>query len=114
MTRLRRRNRQLNCEALESRQLLSGYYIVNAFSGKVLDDPGFSTSNGAVIQQFQLNGGANQRWNLVPLANGNFEVFNAFSGKVLDDPAFSTANGTDIQQYQLNGGANQQWKLLPA
>jgi hypothetical protein len=30
MTRVRRRNYQLNCEALESRQVLSGYYIVNA------------------------------------------------------------------------------------
>ena len=46
MSRVRRRNYQLNCESLESRQLLSGYYIVNASSGKVLDDPNFSTSNG--------------------------------------------------------------------
>ena len=53
LTRVRRRNHQLNCEALESRQLLSGYYVVNESSGKVLDDPNFSTSNGAVIQQFQ-------------------------------------------------------------
>ena len=110
--RARRRNHRLNCEALESRQLLSGYYIVNASSGKVLDDPAFSTSNGAVIQQFQPNGGANQRWNLVSLPNGNYEVVNAYSGKVLDDPAFSTSNGTLIQQYQLNGGLNQQWKLV--
>ena len=110
--RARRRNHRLNCEALESQQLLSGYYIVNASSGKVLDDPAFSTSNGAVIQQFQPNGGANQRWNLVSLPNGNYEVVNAYSGKVLDDPAFSTSNGTLIQQYQLNGGLNQQWKLV--
>jgi hypothetical protein len=61
MTRVRRRNHRLNCEALESRQLLSGYYIVNAASGKVLDDPGFSTSNGTPIDQWQLNGGANQQ-----------------------------------------------------
>ena len=84
--------------------MLSGYYIVNAASGKVLDDPAFSTSNGAVIQQYQLNGGANQQWDLVPLNDGNYEVVNAYSGKVLDDPAFSTSNGTLIQQYQLNGG----------
>ena len=60
-------NHRLNCEALESRQLLSGYYIVNASSGKVLDDPSFSTSNGTLIQQYQLNGEANQQWDLVPL-----------------------------------------------
>jgi hypothetical protein len=38
LNRVRRRNHQLNCEALESRQLLSGYYIVNQASGKVLDN----------------------------------------------------------------------------
>jgi hypothetical protein len=45
-TRVRRRKHQPNCEALEGRQLLSGYYVINTFSGKVLDDPGSSTSNG--------------------------------------------------------------------
>jgi hypothetical protein len=67
MTRVRQRKYQLNCEALESRQLLSGFYIVNAASGKVLDDPNFSTANGTHIQQFQLNGGLNQQWRLVPV-----------------------------------------------
>src|SRR5262249_40348367 len=76
--------------------------IVNASSGEVLDDPAFSTSNGTLIQQYQLNGGTNQQWKIVALSNGNDEVFNAYSGKVLDDPAFSTSNGTLIQQYQLN------------
>ena len=48
INRVRRRNHQLNCEALESRQMLSGWtcYIVNEASGKVLDDPGGSLSNG--------------------------------------------------------------------
>ncbi len=39
-----RRNQRLNCEALEGRQMLSGFYIVNECSGKVLDDPDFSTA----------------------------------------------------------------------
>src|SRR5271166_6069215 len=98
MTRVRRRNHQLNCEALESRQLLSGYYIVNEASGKVLDDPAFSTSNGAVIDQWQLNGGANQQWNVVPQKDGRFELVNVSSSKALTDPNFSKSNGTIIQQ----------------
>ncbi len=110
MARVRRRNHRLNCEALESRQLLSGYYLVNEASGNVLDDPGGSTSNGAVIDQWQLNGGANQQWDLVALADGNDAIVNASSDKVLDDPDFSTSNGTPIQLYQPNGGLNQQWK----
>ena len=33
LTRVRRRNQRLNCEALEGRQLLSGYYFVDVYSG---------------------------------------------------------------------------------
>ena len=109
MTRVRRRNHPLNCEALEGRQLLSAYYIVNAASGKVLDDPGGSTSNGTPIDQWQLNGGANQQWNLVRLPNGNYAIVNEASGKVLDDPSFSTNDGTGMIQWSRKAGPNQQW-----
>src|SRR5580704_12414271 len=111
MTRPRRRNHQLTCEALESRQLLSGYYIVNAASGKVLDDPDFSKSDGAVIQQYQLNGGANQKWDLVPLEDGYDELVNEYSGAVLTDPDFSTSNGTTIIQLHGSGCLNEEWSL---
>jgi hypothetical protein len=87
------------------RQLLSGFYIVNDYSGQVLDNSA-STSNGAVIQQFQLYGGTTQRWDLVGLGNGNYAIFNEFSGKVLGDPGFSTNNGTGIIQWDWNGGLN--------
>ena len=86
-------------------------YVVNASSGKVLDDPNSSTSNGtnrAVAAQARTN----QQWTFVPLADGNDLIVNASSGKVLDDPNSSTSNGTGIIQYQLNGGTNQQWKLV--
>jgi hypothetical protein len=110
-THARRHNHQPNCEALEGRQLLSGYYVINTFSGKVLDDPGFSTRNGVQMDQWQLNGGANQRWNFVGLSNGNYAIVNAYSGKVLGDPGYSTRNGTGIVQWQWNGGLNEQWQL---
>jgi hypothetical protein len=61
MTLVRRRNYRLDCEALESKQLLAGFYIVNAASGQVLNNE-FSNSIGAAIQQFQLYGGTTQRW----------------------------------------------------
>ena len=51
INRVRRRNHQLNCEALEGRQMLSGYYLINASSGKVLDEPGGSPL-GANIDQY--------------------------------------------------------------
>ena len=90
-TRARRRNQRLNCEALEGRQMLSGFYLINMESGLALDDTNFSTSNGNLIQQWQPTGGANQRWNLVSLPDGNDEIVNAYSGKVLDDTNWSTS-----------------------
>jgi hypothetical protein len=59
VTRVRRRDLRLNCEALDSRQLLSAYYIVNEASGKVLGDPGPSTliqdmGSGSVTQEWRL------------------------------------------------------------
>ena len=74
LNRVRRRNHPLNCEALESRQLLSAYYIVNLDSGKVLDNSGFSTSSGTPIDQWQFYGGANQQWNLIKQPNGTDEI----------------------------------------
>jgi len=97
------------CEDLEGRQLL--LTITNVYSGKVLDDTGFSTRNGTLIQQWQSNGGLNQQWNLVPLRDGNFEIQNVYSGKVLDDTGFSKRNGTPIQQWQWNNTLNQEWKV---
>jgi hypothetical protein len=50
MTRTSRRKFQARCECLEGRQLLSGTYIINAYSGKVIEDPGFSTANGQDVR----------------------------------------------------------------
>src|SRR5262249_43935508 len=120
MTRVRRRNHPLNCEALEGRQLLSvtQYYIVNAASGKVLDDPGGTTSNGAFIDQWQLNGAVNQKWIIQkdftdPNGQTVDLIVNGDSGKVLDDPSYSTNRGTGVIQYQEQSGfrENQDWIL---
>jgi hypothetical protein len=108
MTRVRRRDHRPDCEALEGRQLLSGYYIVNEASGKVLDDPGASLNNFAVIDQWQLNGAFNQRWDLVQQPGGDYEIRNEASDLVLDN-SLSTIAGTNIDQFQPYGYSNQQW-----
>jgi hypothetical protein len=45
------------------------FKLVNRLSGKVLDDTGFSQSNGTLIQQWTYLGGANQQWRFVPVPN---------------------------------------------
>ena len=87
------------------------YKIVSVSSGKVLDVPNFAAGNGALIQQFQDDGGANQHWQILPAGNGVYKIVSASSGKVLDVPDFAADNRI-IQQFQDNGGANQRWRLV--
>ncbi len=112
LTRVRRRNHQLNCEALESRQLLSGYYIVNAASGKVLDDPGASTSNGpssisGSSTAGPTSGGTSSRWGTAPtLRNPQRGQRPGARQQLLHhgrDPHRSVSGST-------NGDLNQQWQ----
>jgi hypothetical protein len=89
--------------------MLSGYYIVNEASGKVLDNS-LSTINGTPIDQWQLYGGSNQQWNLVPLPNGTYEIQNAQSGMALT--ATSGSEGYSIVQDQWLGGyLTQEWTV---
>ena len=41
------------------------FVIMSVSSGKVLDVPAFSTQDGTTIDQWDLNGGDNQHWQLV-------------------------------------------------
>ena len=43
--------------------------ILNVQSGKSLDVTNFSVANGALLQQFDYLGGANQQWQFVPVVN---------------------------------------------
>ena len=88
------------------------YFVHNAYSGDVLEDPESSTANGEVMEQNSLvPGGVNELWLFVPLADGNDLIVNQASGLVLGDPGYSYSNGTPIIQWQLNDGLNEQWQI---
>jgi hypothetical protein len=74
----------------------------------VLDVTGGSRDNGANVQQYPWNGGANQRWRGRG-PNNNFELVNVNSGKCLDVQGSGNVNNTNIIQYDCNGGSNQRW-----
>ena len=46
------------------------YRIYNKTSGKALDVKGGNAMNGAIIQLYQSNGGANQQWKLIDRGAG--------------------------------------------
>jgi len=88
-----------------------GWVITSLHSGKVLDVTGVSKENGAPIQQWEYNGGGNQRWIPEHVGGGTYRMVAAHSGKVLDVSAFSKASGAPIIQWDWHGGANQRWIL---
>jgi chitinase len=87
------------------------YYVANRYSGLVLDDTNWSTSNGTLIQQWsEVSGQTNQQWRFVPTGDGYYYIQNNYSGLVLDDTNWSTSNGNQIQQWsKVSGQSDQEW-----
>ena len=80
--------------------------VVGGASGRCLDVPNLSTSNGTQLQLWDCNGGSNQRWTYT--ANKQLMVY---GNKCLDASGKGTTNGTPVIIYDCNGGSNQQWNL---
>jgi chitinase len=80
----------------------TGNTYVGAGSGKCIDDPNSSTTNGTQMEIWGCNGGANQKLNAT---GGTLQVM----GKCLDAPKGATANGTIVEIWGCNGGANQKF-----
>ncbi|MFC4535414.1 glycoside hydrolase family 27 protein [Sphaerisporangium dianthi] len=77
--------------------------LVSAASGRCLDVPNSSTTNGTQPVIWDCNGQANQRWTF------SGQTIQAL-GKCLDAPNGATA-GSKVQIWDCNGGTNQQWTL---
>jgi hypothetical protein len=82
---------------------VTGPITAGVSGAKCVDDNGQSSADGAKIQIWDCNGGANQAWTVE--SNGTVQVL----GKCMDITGASTANGALIELWTCNGGANQQW-----
>ncbi len=95
----------------------SGYLnLINVNSGKALDNPGGSRTNGTQMQQWTIvgTGNNNQKWQLTSVGGGWYTIKNRTSGKVLDVRDGSVADAAAIQQWTYgSGNANQQFKFVP-
>ena len=90
------------------------YNITNRYSGLVIDDPGFSKTQGKVLVQWGVNGGSNQKWVLTNLGNNVVSLVNASSGQALEVTGGSKGNSALVDQYPYNGNPWQQWKIVSA
>jgi parallel beta-helix repeat protein len=79
-------------------------------SGKVLDVSDVSTSNGALVHQWDWVDGANQRWTSRSVGT-SVQLISVNSGKCLDVTNFSLVPGGPIQQWDCGNNDNQLWTL---
>ncbi|MFC7844369.1 endo-1,4-beta-xylanase [Streptomyces sp. NPDC057382] len=78
--------------------------IKNAASGRCLDVPGTSTTDGTQLQLWDCHSGTNQQW-----AYTDAGELRVYGNKCLD--AAGTGNGAKVQIYGCWGGDNQKWRL---
>lgn len=76
-------------------------------SGRCLDVPNQSTTNGTQLQIYDCWSGANQRWTFT--AAGELTVYADGNRRCLDASGGGTANGTAAIIWTCHGGANQKW-----
>ncbi|MGA5797713.1 endo-1,4-beta-xylanase [Streptomyces cellulosae] len=81
-----------------------GTAIKGVGSGRCLDVPNASTTDGTQVQLYDCNGRTNQSWELT--SSGELRVY---GNKCLD--AAGTGNGAKVQIYSCWGGDNQKWTL---
>jgi hypothetical protein len=80
--------------------------LVGVGSGRCLDVPNQSQTNGTQVIIWDCNGGANQQW--TQLSNGALQVYGT---KCLDVLGHATAPGSPVAIWDCNGGANQRWTV---
>ncbi|GAA4361972.1 endo-1,4-beta-xylanase [Actinomadura sp. NPDC048032] len=82
----------------------SGKTIKGVGSGRCLDVPNASTTDGTQLQLWDCHSGTNQQWTSTDA--GELRVY---GDKCLD--AAGTGNGAKVQIYSCWGGDNQKWRL---
>ncbi|MEV8098435.1 non-reducing end alpha-L-arabinofuranosidase family hydrolase [Kitasatospora sp. NPDC085879] len=75
-------------------------------SGRCLDVPNASQTDGTFLQIYDCWGGTNQQWTLT--ASNQLTVY---GNKCLDVPGHATAAGTKVEIWSCTGAANQQWRV---
>ncbi len=99
------------------------FYIKNAYSGKYLDVYNGIASNGTNVQQFDFNGGDNQKWFVSYVGDGLYQFGsmvgstisdgNRYLNYALDMNGAVDGNGVNLQIWQPNTSSAQRFALEP-
>ena len=80
--------------------------IVGGQSGRCLDVPNSSTTNGTQVQLWDCSGQNNQSWTYT-----SAKALQVYGNKCLDASGRGTTNGTQVIIWDCNGQTNQQWNV---
>jgi endo-1,4-beta-xylanase len=81
-----------------------GNRIVGAQSGRCIDVPNASQTNGTRVQLYDCNGQSNQTWTYT-----SSKQLMVYGSRCLD--AAGSGNASAVQIYSCNGQTNQQWNV---
>ena len=92
---------------------VAGFVTIKAkHSGKCLDIFGAEQGDQIQAQQYDCNGGDNQRWELIPESTGFYTIKVAHSGKCLGILGAELGDQVKAEQSVCTGGNNQKWELV--
>ena len=90
---------------------VSAQELIGNQSGKCLDVPGVSDTNGTQLEIYTCNAGSNQEYTLQ--SNGEITVYSGSTEKCLDAYGAGKTAGTVVDIYTCSGASNQLWQLHP-
>ena len=85
----------------------AGAPVRGAGSGRCLDVPAVSSTNGVKLALWDCNGGSNQAWAYDPAS----KEMRVYGNKCLDGQDHGVTKGTRAVIWDCTGGASQQWRL---
>ena len=91
------------------------YHIIAKHSGKALGISKALQTAGAAVVQSNLTDLAHQKWQIIPISNGFYQLKAVHSGLVIDSRWGSQKQGTRLNQWTSQANSqSQEWQLLPA
>ncbi len=85
------------------------YFIQNVGTGRYMDVEGPSTSEGAIIQQWNFHTGNQAKWNIARQSDGYYTIQSVYSGKYVGVENNSSSNNALIKQYTSGAGTGTRW-----
>lgn len=87
------------------------YWLRNMDTQRLVDIEDPSSSEGAIIQQWDFNGDSQERWIITYLSNGYYNIKSEYSNKYIGVENSSNSSGAKIKQYSNGNSSNTRWKI---